>query len=180
VKATAKKLGAATSALAAAKADVQDLRDRIGRLREEREHVRTLPADAAAVARRVDEAIALAREYDPAAPSGLSAPEGTSSASPHALISTFNNRADGNIFAALAAVVPGELKAALLANVTSGGIAEEERARRLAEIDEDEILASMAEEVATREIEDAVGTHVPRRADARAAVLLAPDSELGR
>jgi hypothetical protein len=48
----------------------------------------------------------------------------------------------------------------------------------IARLDEDIANAEQAEELLLREIEEATGATMPRRADASEKILLAPDNEL--
>lgn len=80
----------------------------------------------------------------------------------------------------LAVFFPEELRAELVSYLPEGGISEEARQARLVQIDADLEAAAIAEEVALRDLEEALGSEVPRREDARADILLALDGELGR
>ena len=176
---SAKKNAAAAIAegIAAAQADLDQLRDRITDLRAERQEIERTPCDRTEAERRVGEIInrerARADEWFGIVSSGLFRPEHDGRLGQGFL--EFMRR---DPFAALAKVYPEQLSAAFLEHLPDGGISPDARAARLGKVERDLLASEIAEELATREIESVTGGIVPRRSDANPAILLAPDHEL--
>lgn len=170
------------AALSGAREDIDQLRDRLADLKSEREHVQSLPVDMLTIEQRVDDALAEAARqmplrFDIGRPEGFTPVDFRTklSATPGAGATTnFAN----NGFNILAVLCPDALRAALLKNAPTGGISASERTARVAQLDRDILATEIAEEVACREIEAALGTEIARRSDANPAILLAPDAEL--
>ena len=165
---------AIADAIASARADLDEIRDHIADLTADRQSVAAEPCDRdeaeSRVAGFVQGAAARGRDL-------LDRPElFAGDARP---ISPYMVQAVArDPLAVLAAVAPDKLAEALLANHPGGGRSPDARIAKLAEIDRALNAAEIAEEVATREIDRATGTMLPRRLDADPAVLLAPDHEL--
>ncbi|MER9773282.1 hypothetical protein [Mesorhizobium sp. M0220] len=160
-----------------ARSDIDTLRNRIVDLQSERHSVEMKPNDRATMEREIDKEIAASLDRNPLHFPALVRSEfflyrGNLGADlQHALVA--------DPFAVFAAFDGPRLKAAILATMPSDGISPETRSARLAKIDADILSAEIAEEVACRELEQALGADVSRREDANAAILLAPDQELG-
>ena len=171
---TAKGKAAATIAdgIAAARADLDELRDRIGDLLAERKEIERAPCDRAEAERRVGEIISQARAKELFYSPSLFAPDNGG------VGAFFDESLRRDPLAALATVCPDGLAAAFLEHHPGGGLSPDARAARLAELERDLEAAEIAEEVAAREIEAATGGMIARRLDADPAVLLAPDHEL--
>lgn len=164
------------AALRTARADLDDLRDRLAALDAERADVEAMPVDETEAAKRVDALIAQARASGPLWCGALFNP---SSGYTLADAERYAGGDKANTFATFAALAPDALRAHMLAQAPKGGIAPAERARRLAEIEEAAWLAAIAEESTCRDIEDC-GVTIARRTDAPPAVLVATDASLGR
>jgi hypothetical protein len=161
----------------AARTDIDTLRDRIADLQSDRHSIEMQSNDRATIGREIDRQIdaALGRRplHFPALVRGeFSLYRGTLGAE---LKHAFNE----NPFDVLAALAPDKLKAAILSSMPVDGISPEDRSARLAKIDADILSTEIAEEVACRELERALGATVSRRDEASPAILLAPDEELG-
>ena len=171
---TAAKKATATiaDAIAAARADLDQLRDRITDLLTERQEIERTPCDLAEAERRVGAMIEEARSSDLFYRPILFGPNGGR------LDHYFTEALRRDPFEALATVCPEGLAAAFLAHHPGGGLSPDARAARLAKIERDLMASEVAEEIACREVEGATGATVPRRLDANPAVLLALDHEL--
>ena len=159
-------------AIAAARADLDQLRDRITDLLTERQEIDSTHCDRAEAERRVAEIIDQARASDLFYRPMLFSPNGGQ------VGEYFADSLRRDPLEALAAVCPEGLAAAFLAHHPGGGLSPDARAARLAKIERDLQATEIAEEIAAREIEDVTGGTVPRRLDANPAVLLAPTEEL--
>jgi hypothetical protein len=155
--------------------DVDGLRDRIAALQEERERVEMQHVDQTEAERRIEALIEDARGRDMLRPSGLFAAD-------RCIFNRgrFAANLAANPLGVLATLFPEQLRNALAAYAPEGGISEDARQAQLAKIDADLEAAAIAEEVALRDFEEAVGTEVLRRSDADPRLLVAFDAELGR
>lgn len=174
----------------AAKTDVSEIRGRISDLIAEREKVATSLRDRQDIEADVDRLIEnAAGSFDFAV---LKAP----GLSPRELPREFNERFatyklknlngpglssierfDFRLFEFLAAWEPEKLKVKLLANV-SAGMTDAKRTSELARIDRELLAAEISEELACRDVDEAINGHFPRRREATTAILLAPTAEL--
>jgi hypothetical protein len=159
------------AALAAAQRDVDAVRDRIAKLRADREDVENKPRDRKHVEALLDAAISEATS--PFTARGLASPN----YAPHEALANLRRHIDVDTFATLAAFDAKRLKALILADAPAG-ISEIERTAELARIDAEIEVAEIAEELALREIDDAAGVRALRREDATIAIVLAPTHEL--
>lgn len=141
----------------------------ISRLTEDRAATTRAPIDAGTAGALIDREIAAARSKPLAVFDYL--PSGGFSGS------TFNRRAD-DLFGVLATIAPDKLREAALASLPPGGISAAERAASLAKIDAALETAAIEEELALRQIDNAIGGHERRRLDARPEILVAPTGEL--
>jgi hypothetical protein len=154
-----------------ARRDLDEIRDRIADLKEQRQQIETAPADRAEIERRVDALIerTLERTFHFPALSEASLPPFGSF--------EINQRFKDNPFAALCAFDTDRMRKVLLAKMPTDGLTAEERAAHLAKLDAELLASEVAEELTIREIE-ATGATMPRRANADPRVLLAPTEEL--
>jgi hypothetical protein len=159
----------------AARADLDTIRDRIADLRAERDKVDFMPRDLATMEKDVDRAIDAATRDRPLFVPFLLRQEGYYLG----VAGAFNKTFEQNAFGVFAALDAPRLKAAIMATLPTDGLTPESRSAQLARLDAEIEAAEIAEEVACRELERAVGADIPRRADANPAILLAPDEELG-
>ena len=178
VKKTTVKKAADTiaDAIAAARVDLDQLRDRIADLLGERQEIESTVCDRAEAERRVAAMIEQARTNDPFNRPLFFAADDTRF-DPR-LDHYFTETLRRNPLEALAAVCPEGWAAAFLSHRPGGGLSPDARAARLAKIERDLSAAEIAEEITTREVESVTGGTVPHRLDANSAVLLAPDHEL--
>ncbi|MER8838469.1 hypothetical protein NKH86_06865 [Mesorhizobium sp. M0913] len=158
-----------------ARADLNAIRDRIADLQAERAKVEFMPRDLSTIEKEVDQAIEAAIRDRPMFFPFLLRQE------PYYLpiAGSFNKSFELNAFGVFAALDAPRLKAAIMATMPADGLTPESRSAQLARLDTEILSAEIAEEVACRELERALGTDMPRRADANPAVLLAPDVEIG-
>lgn len=158
-----------------ARADLDAIRDRIADLQAERAKVEFMPRDLGTIEKEVDQAIEAAIRNRPLFFPFLLRQE------PHYLpvIGAFNKSFEMNAFGVFAALDAPRLKAAIMATMPTDGLTQESRSAQLARLDAEILSAEIAEEVACRELELALGTDMPRRADVNPAILLAPDVEIG-
>jgi hypothetical protein len=180
-----------TSFLSSARSDVAELRGRLSDLGAELQRVIATPRDMATIERLIDEQIAQHAGAEAFRFAALSSP----AFSAEGLAGEFNTKFatfkfaeggryvssepfDAKLFQFLAAFDPVKLKAMLLASAPSGGISDAKRAAEVSRIEREIFKTALAEELAAREIEEATGSHFPRRRDAVTAILLAPTSEL--
>lgn len=82
-------------------------------------------------------------------------------------------------FDVLAALLPSELKAGIMADMPRNGLTTAERQAQLARLDQQIDDAEVVEESVIRELEASGSPPIMRRADARPDLLLAPNRELG-
>ncbi len=144
-------------------------RTEISRLTEERAATTRAPIDAGTAAALIDREIAAAQSKPLQAFDYL----GTGQFSG----SSFNRRSS-DLFAVLATIAPEKLRDAALASLLPGGISAAERAASIAKIDAALETAAIEEELALRQIDNAIGGHERRRLDARPEILVAPTGEL--
>ncbi|MER9596698.1 hypothetical protein [Mesorhizobium sp. M0244] len=158
-----------------ARSDLDAIRSRIEDLQAERHRIEAAPDDIATIERQIDRQIEAAIKADP-----LHFPILVRGNPMHLSVTGDLKRAiESNPFAVLAALDPARMKAAMLATMPRDGLTPEVRSARLAQIDADILSSEVAEEVACREVERALGADLPRRPDANPAIILAPDAELG-
>lgn len=180
-----------SSFFSSARSDVAELRGRLSDLGAELQRVIASPRDLATIERLIDEQIAQHAGAEAFRFAALASP----AFSADGLAGEFNTRFatfkfaeggryvssepfDAKLFQFLAAFDPAKLKALLLASAPSGGISDAKRAAEVSRIEREIAQTSIAEELACREIEEATGSHFPRRRDADVAILLAPTREL--
>lgn len=171
----AKARSAISEALRSASADLEEIRDQIKALHSERGRIEREPDDFGTIAHYVDAMIGEARGIHLIGSSILTG----SSLSVPALDVMLANMLKVHPFTVMAHLAPDQLRETLLAPLDrKSGIAPERRISELDRIDGELLVAEVAEEVVIREMEDATGSYITRRADADPAILLAPDAEL--
>lgn len=175
ISAVTKARNTIAEALREASTDLEEIRDQIDSLHRERRQIERQNDDFETTAARIGDVIAEARKESLISRNML--------ASVPAAASTFDaifaNLMKGRPFFVLAHLAPDALRESLLADVErKGGISPEQRAAALKAVDAKLLTAEIAEEVAIREMEDATGSYIARRANADPAILLAPDQEL--
>lgn len=163
---------AITSAIEQARGDLDALRDRLADLSADRDAVVAAPCDEAEAVRRVE------RLIQSASASGVFARHELFSGEQQPLSPYFARTLSDNLFGVLAAIAPDQLRAAFMAHLPPGGISPDQRAARLLDLDKQIEAAAIAEELACREIENATGSMIARRADCSADIVLAPGHEL--
>jgi len=171
----AKARNAISEALRSASADLEEIRDQIKALNSERGRIEREPDDFGTIAHHVDAMIEEARGINLV---GRSILTGSSLSAP-AMDAMLANMLKAHPFTVLAHLAPDQLREALLAPLDrKSGIAPDHRMSELDRINGELLVAEIAEEVVIREMEDATGSYIARRADADPAILLAPDREL--
>jgi hypothetical protein len=163
------------AAIGQARGDLDSFRDRLVALREERDRIENLPCTPEEAERRLDQVLDAIRVRNPFSfATSLFVAEGKLDTE---LMDVTLRK---HPFAVLLALLPDEVRREVRAQLPAGGITQADRVSKLAKIAADLETTEIAEEVACREIEETLGTSIPRREDARIEILLAPDRELGR
>jgi hypothetical protein len=165
---------AIADAVTQAREDLDQLRDHVGDLLAERRAVETAPIDRETAEARVRTLVeqARARGHDL-----FHRPE-MFRAEPQPLSAHFQRRLSDEPLAALAVIAPDALVEAMLEGHDGDGLSPDARAAKLLDLDRRIEAATIAEELACREIERATGGMIARRADADPRLLLAFDHEL--
>lgn len=175
ISAVTKARNTIAEALREASADLEEIRGQIDALHRERRQVERRNDDFETIAARIGDVIAEARRESLISQNMLTSVPATAST----FDALFSNLMKGRPFFLLAHLAPDTLRESLLADVErKGGISPKQRAAALEAIDAKLLTAEIAEEVAIREMEDATGSYIARRAKADPAILLAPDREL--
>ncbi|RWB94619.1 MAG: hypothetical protein EOQ56_30775 [Mesorhizobium sp.] len=163
------------NAMGEARADIDHIRDRITDLSAARERLESFYDDFATIEKRVDDMIARYTESRPLKLTSLPFGRGASWSSPE---NDFMKAFERSPLAFFATLVPERLKEALLADMPRDGLSPSDRAAGKAKLDREILTAEIAEEIACRELEAALGVEFDRRSDVNPAILLAPDDEL--
>lgn len=188
-----KTASAVRSALSSARADLDELRDRIATLKEQRDGLEFGHRDRASVEAFIDGEIARAAASEPFRLGALWSRD----MRPDEYRATFNTSAvgspiytggandagrsmalGGDMFAVLAAWDAPRLKSLIMAHVPDDGMSDGDVSATMAKLDREILQAEVAEEVCAREIEAEIGARIMRRPDANPAVFLATTAAL--